>query len=60
MNTLQITEKRQDKLSVAVTPNNLDGKLGDLPDPLPDTSRLQYVYYWIAGQQARQTCFTQS
>jgi len=38
MNTLQITEHKQDKLSVAVTPNNLDGKLGDLPDPLPDTS----------------------
>jgi nucleoside-triphosphatase THEP1 len=38
MNTLQIIEKKQDKLSVAVTPNNLDGKLGDLPDPLPDTS----------------------
>ncbi len=36
--SLQISEKKQDKLSVAVSANNLDGKLGDLPDPLPDTS----------------------
>jgi hypothetical protein len=36
--SLQISEKKQDKLSVAVTANNLDGKLGDLPDPLPENS----------------------
>ena len=46
---MEIREIKQDKLSVKSSANNLDGKLGDLPRPLPDTSGFNFCIIGSPG-----------
>ena len=48
--SLQITEKKNDKLSLHNSKNNLDGKLGDdIPSPLPNYSGFSMLICGSAG-----------
>ena len=48
--SLQITEKKNDKLSLHNSKNNLDGKLGDdIPSPLPNYSGFSMLICGAAG-----------